>query len=43
MVFTDALGLSRRVREVMQRHIEARVGLPWDAFDITRPAAGTLA
>jgi pimeloyl-ACP methyl ester carboxylesterase len=36
--FADLLGLSRRVRELMQRRLEARVGLPWEAFDVTRLA-----
>ena len=34
--FGDALGLSRRVRELMQKRIEARVGVRWDAFDVVR-------
>ena len=38
LAFADALGLSRRVRELMQRHLEARVGVSWDAFDVTRLA-----
>jgi pimeloyl-ACP methyl ester carboxylesterase len=36
--FADALGLTRGVRELMQRRIEARAGLPWEAFDVTRLA-----
>ena len=36
--FTDALGLDRRARELMQRRIERQVGLPWKAFDVTRLA-----
>ena len=38
LTFGDALGLSRRVRELMQRRIERRVGVPWHAFDVTRLA-----
>jgi len=38
LAFADALGLTRRVRELMQRRIEQRVGLPWEAFDVTRLA-----
>ncbi len=36
LVFAEHLGLSRRVRERMQRHVEERVGVPWSAFDVTR-------
>jgi pimeloyl-ACP methyl ester carboxylesterase len=38
LVFAEHMGLSRRVREHMQRHLEERVGVPWSAFDITRLA-----
>jgi pimeloyl-ACP methyl ester carboxylesterase len=36
--FADMLGLSRRVRELMQRRLEARGGVPWETFDVTRLA-----
>ena len=38
LVFGDALGLSRRVRERMQARIEQRAGVTWDAFDVVRLA-----
>jgi len=38
LVFAEALGLSRRVRELMRRRVEQRVGVPWEAFDVTRLA-----
>jgi pimeloyl-ACP methyl ester carboxylesterase len=38
LVFGEALGLSRRVRDRMRREIEARVGVPWDFFDVVRLA-----
>jgi len=33
--FTETLGFSRAVRERMHRRIETRVGVPWNAFDVT--------
>ncbi|HET7876004.1 MAG TPA: alpha/beta fold hydrolase [Methylomirabilota bacterium] len=41
--FTETLGFSRAVRERMQQGIEARVGYPWSAFDVTAlaPALAT--
>lgn len=38
LVFAEALGLSRRVRELMRQRVEERVGVPWEAFDVTRLA-----
>jgi pimeloyl-ACP methyl ester carboxylesterase len=38
LVFAEALGLSRRVRELMRQRVEQRVGVPWEAFDVTRLA-----
>ena len=38
VVFAEALGLSPRVRALMQTRVEHRVGLPWTAFDVTRLA-----
>ena len=38
LVFAEELGLSRRVRQLMQRRVEQRVGMPWEAFDVTRLA-----
>ena len=32
--FTEALGFSRTVRDLVHRSIEERVGLPWSAFDV---------
>ena len=32
--FTEALGFSRTVRDLVHRNIEGRVGLPWSAFDV---------
>lgn len=43
LAFGDALGLSRRVRELMQAHIERRVGVTWDAFDVVRLATSQTA
>jgi len=43
LVFGDALGLSRRVRERMQARIEQRVGVTWDAFDVARLATSQQA
>ena len=40
LVFAEALGLSRRVRELMRQRVEQRVGAPWEAFDVTRLAPG---
>jgi len=36
--FAAELGLSPRVRDLMQRHIEQRVGVPWSTFDLVRLA-----
>ena len=33
--FAETLGFSRDVRERMRQRIEARVGRPWSAFDVT--------
>ncbi len=38
LLFAEALGLSRRVRELMRQRVEQRVGVPWEAFDVTRLA-----
>src|SRR5262249_10533597 len=38
LVFGDALGLTRRVRQLMRQRIEARAGVSWEAFDVTRLA-----
>lgn len=43
LVFGDALGLSRQVRELMQARIEQRVGVTWDAFDVVRLATSQQA
>jgi len=39
LVFAEALGLSRRVRELMRQRVEQRVGVPWEAFDMTQLAS----
>jgi pimeloyl-ACP methyl ester carboxylesterase len=36
--FAAELGLSPRVLDMMRRRIEARVGVPWSAFDLVRLA-----
>jgi len=41
--FTEALGFSRAVRDAMHRRIEARVGLPWSAFDVATLAPALTA
>jgi pimeloyl-ACP methyl ester carboxylesterase len=38
VVFAEALGLSPRVRALLQERVERRVGMPWSAFDVTRLA-----
>lgn len=38
VLFASELGLSRRVRELMQQRIERRAGRPWSAFDVVRLA-----
>jgi len=38
MRFHEALGLTRRARERMRELIEAKVGAPWSAFDVTHLA-----
>lgn len=43
LAFGDALGLSRRVRELMRARIERRAGVSWDAFDVVRLAASQTA
>ena len=43
LVFAETLGLSRRVREQMRQCVEQRVGVPWEAFDVTRLAPGQVA
>jgi len=35
MRFTETLGFSRTVRERMHQRIEARIGQPWSAFDVS--------
>jgi predicted alpha/beta hydrolase family esterase len=35
-VFAEALGLSPRVRALMQERVERRVGAPWSAFEVGR-------
>ncbi|HUG38091.1 MAG TPA: alpha/beta fold hydrolase [Candidatus Limnocylindrales bacterium] len=41
--FTEALGFSRAARDGMHRRIEARVGLPWSAFDVATLAPALTA
>jgi pimeloyl-ACP methyl ester carboxylesterase len=36
--FTENLGFSREVTELMRRQVERRVGTPWSAFDISTVA-----
>jgi pimeloyl-ACP methyl ester carboxylesterase len=43
LAFGDALGLSRRVRELLQGRIERRAGVPWVAFDVVRLAMSQTA
>lgn len=38
VLFASELGVSRRVRELMQQRIERRAGRPWSAFDVVRLA-----
>jgi pimeloyl-ACP methyl ester carboxylesterase len=37
-IFTSALGLSPRVRDLLREGIEREIGLPWSAFDVRRLA-----
>jgi pimeloyl-ACP methyl ester carboxylesterase len=36
--FAEALGLSPRARDLMRARVEARVGVPWSAFEVARLA-----
>jgi pimeloyl-ACP methyl ester carboxylesterase len=40
--FAAAVGLSPTARQLMQRRIEARVGVPWSAFDVRSLGAGQV-
>jgi pimeloyl-ACP methyl ester carboxylesterase len=43
LAFGDALGLSRRVRELMQARVEREAGATWDSFDVAPLAASQRA